>query len=147
MTQPFAAIAVSGCPSRTRTATFPPSLRWLTRSAVALTWIYNGLWLKLIDAGGRHSVIVAQATGWSPSAARAAVVGLGLLECLIAVAVLSGWRPRLAAWVQISLLTGMNAAGLCGAGGLIPDVADMLVTNFAFVALILCTAHLENHDE
>ena len=60
---------------------------------------------------------------------------LGVVECALAVWVLSGWQPLLAAAVQTALLVTMNGGGLLWARTIIPDPAGMVVKNFAFLVL------------
>ena len=107
------------------------------RAAVAITWLYNGVVLKLLDPDGAHAAIIAQATGLSPFFARSANLALGLFEAALAAAVLIHWRPRLVCGVQIAALALMNGGGLLWSRDLIENVPGMLVTNFCFVALVL----------
>jgi hypothetical protein len=107
----------------------------LPRAAVASVWIYQGLWCKLLGRAPRHQEIVATVPFLSASWARRALVALGLLECVIALWVLSGIRARDAALLQTLLLAAMNAAGLVWASRAIPDPVGMLLQNFAFLLL------------
>lgn len=107
------------------------------RAAVAFTWLYNGVVLKLLDPDGAHAAIIAQATGFPPFFARTANLVLGLFEVAVAVAVVIHWRSRLVCAVQIAALALMNGGGLLWSGELIENAAEMLVTNFCFVALVL----------
>ena len=111
----------------------PPLL--LTQIAVAAVWLYEGLWCKLV-AGQQHQFEVVQAVPFfSPKLAAWILRGLGLLECGLAIWVVSGWRPFYAAAAQTGLLVGMNSGGLLWARRIIPDPAGMVVKNFAFLVL------------
>jgi hypothetical protein len=63
-------------------------------------------------------------------------MALGLVECVLAVWVLSGQRMRQAATVQTALLAAMNSGGLIWAWHLIPDPVGMIVQNIAFLVLV-----------
>jgi len=49
---------------------------------------------------------------------------------------LAGWMPGWSALVQTILLAAMNLGGLIWARRMIPDVAGMVVQNFAFLVLV-----------
>lgn len=108
----------------------------LIRISIALVWLYEGLWCKLLGEMPHHAEVIASVPFIGPAAARAALIALGLAECGIAVWVLSGARMRVAALVQTILLVAMNAGGTIWAWRLIPDPGGMLVQNFAFLVLI-----------
>jgi len=109
-----------------------PDVR-LIRLSVALVWLYQGLWSKLLDPAKRHEAIIASVLG--PTWAHRVLVLIGVVECGVALWVLSGWRPREGVFLQTGLLLGMNAAGIVWAGSLIPDPVGMLLQNFAFLLL------------
>jgi uncharacterized membrane protein YphA (DoxX/SURF4 family) len=107
----------------------------LPRAAIASVWIYQGLWCKLLGRMPHHREIVGTVPFLNNSRAHRAVVALGLLECVIALWVLSGICARDAALLQTFLLAAMNAAGLIWASRAIPDPVGMLLQNFAFLVL------------
>jgi DoxX-like family len=112
----------------------------LIRSSIAMVWLYQGLWCKVLGYASRHEAVIAAAPFIGPAAARTAMVGIGMVECGMAVWVLSGRRMRWAAAAQTALLIGMNAAGLLWARNLLADPAGMILQNFAFVLLIWVAA-------
>src|SRR3954464_5375144 len=81
---------------RRRSATLRP----MPRLAVALVWLYQGLWCKLLARCPGHLAIVQAVPGLAGAAGTAVLAGLGTIEVGLAVWVLSGWRPRLAALAQ-----------------------------------------------
>lgn len=116
----------------------PPVL--LIQVAVALVWLYEGLWCKVLG-GSHHELEVVEAA--PPFGTRHAALflrALGVLECVLAVWVLSGWQPLPAAVVQTGLLVSLNAAGIAWSRHLIPDPPGMLVKNFAFLTLVWVAA-------
>ena len=111
-----------------------PSLR-LIRISIALVWIYQGLWCKVLGQAPRHEAILNTLPLLTPAEAHSVLIALGLLECGIAVWVISGWRPTQGALLQTALLVSMNAGALIFGARLVPDPAGMLLQNFAFLLL------------
>ena len=108
----------------------------LARVAIALVWLYNGLWCKLLAGCPGHAAIVADVPGVEPVGGGRILAALGLLEAGLAAWVLSGRKPVLAALVQTSLLLAMNVGGLVWGRARIADPAAMVVNNLAFLALV-----------
>jgi hypothetical protein len=107
----------------------------LPRAAIASVWIYQGLWCKVLGRMPHHQEIVGTVPFLDASRVPRAMVGLGLLECVIALWVLSGLCALEAALVQTFLLATMNAAGLIWAKRAIHDPIGMLLQNLAFLLL------------
>ena len=118
---------------------------WAARAAIALVWLYNGLWCKLLHGCPSHAQIVASIPGLDPRAAMVLVWVLGALEVALAAWVLSGLSSRAAAAVQTTLLVGMNLGGIVFAAERIPDVGAMLVQNIAFLTLIWLAPDPDGH--
>ncbi len=117
---------------------------WLLRLAVALVWIYQGLWHKIIAVDVRHLEIVASLPAFlSP---RLVLGMIGGLETFFALSILIKWQPRLFAWLQIGMLMVMNFAGILFAGNKIPDIGGMLTMNFVFGLTIWGLANYENRN-
>ena len=111
-----------------------PSLR-LIRTSIALVWMYEGLWCKVLGHAPRHEAILTSLPLLTTAEAHSLFLALGCLECVIGVWVFSGWRPAQGALIQTALLVGMNAGGLIFAARLVPDPAAMLLQNFTFLLL------------
>jgi uncharacterized membrane protein YkgB len=107
----------------------------IARAAIASVWIYQGLWCKLLGRMPHHQEIVGTVPFLNASRAHGALVALGVLECVIALWVLSGIRPSEAALLQTVLLIAMNVVGLIWASRAIPDPIGMLLQNFTFLLL------------
>jgi S-adenosylmethionine:diacylglycerol 3-amino-3-carboxypropyl transferase len=107
----------------------------ISRLAVALVWLYQGLWCKLLGGCPGHLAIVQAVPGLGASGGAILLAGLGLFETGLAFWVLSGWRPRAAALVQTALLVAMNGGGLLWGREHIADPGAMITQNFAFLTL------------
>ena len=107
----------------------------LTRCAVAAVWFYEGLWCKLLNGQPSQVEVVESVPLFNPTVAAWFLRLLGVVECGLALWVLSGWQPYLAAAAQTALLVTMNSGGVLWARQVIPDPAGMLVKNFAFLVL------------
>lgn len=117
---------------------------WLLRIAVALVWIYQGLWHKVIAVDARHLEIVTSAPSFLPPRL---VLGLiGGWESLFAIAVFLRWKQKFFAWLQIGTLVAMNVAGILFAGDKIPDIGGMLTMNLVFALTIWGLANHETRE-
>jgi hypothetical protein len=114
-------------------ASVPPLL--LTQIAVAGVWLYEGLWCKLLGGVPLQVDVVEAVPLFGRQGALWVLRAIGLVECALAVWVLGGWHPFLAAAAQTALLVAMNSGGLLWARRIIPDPAGMIVKNFAFLVL------------
>jgi SAM-dependent methyltransferase len=112
----------------------------MPRLAVALVWLYQGLWCKLLGRCPGHRAIVAAVPGLAGRAGTVVLLGLGAVEVGLAVWVLSGWRPRLAALAQTLLLVGMNGGGLLWGRAHIADPGALITQNLAFLTLVWLVA-------
>lgn len=116
----------------------------LLRVTVALVWLYQGLWHKIVAVDARHLAIVASAPSFLPPQWTLGLIGG--LETLFAVSILTRWKLRLFAMLQIGMLVAMNAAGILFAGDRIPDIGGMLTMNFVFAIAIWGIGNYENWE-
>ncbi len=117
------------------------------RLAVALVWLYQGLWCKVLGRCPGHQAIVEAVPGMDAQTAALALAGIGAVEVGLAVWVISGWRPRLAALAQTLLLAGMNGGGLLWGREHIADPGAMIVQNVAFLTLAWMVAFRKDSGE
>jgi len=108
---------------------------WLIRVAIALVWLYQGLWCKLLGRAPHHAAVIGSVPFLNAAEAHAALLALGALECVLAIWVLCGRWAFGAALAQTVLLAIMNTGGVLWASTMIPDPAGMLLQNFAFLML------------
>ena len=108
----------------------------LIRLSIAMVWFYQGLWCKVLGGVPRQEAVISMVPFLGAREVRLALITLGLVECGLAVWVLSGQQMRRVATVQTALLAAMNIGGLIWAWHLIPDPVGMIVQNFAFLVLV-----------
>lgn len=111
------------------------------RIAIAAVWLYEGLWCKLLGHMPDQEQVVAAHPLFGAASAKLVLRAIGVVEVAIAVWVLSGIAPWLAALVQTVLLVGMNANGLLFARHIIHDPGGMVVKNAALVVLMWVAAY------
>ena len=121
-------------------ALLPPA--WLIRAAVALVWLYEGLWCKLLNGDPRQLEVVKNVPNYGPRVGALFLKALGVVEVALALWALSGISPLWCALAQTLLLVTLNANGVLWARHVIHDPAGMLVKNFAFLLLAWVAASL-----
>lgn len=112
------------------------TLARLARAAVALVWLYHGLWAKLLGGRPEQAAIVAGLPGLDAARADFVLMAVGLFEVVLALWVLSARAPAAAAWCQTAALVAMNAGGLAFGRASIADPGGMVVINAAFLVLV-----------
>lgn len=85
----------------------PPWLHRVFTVGIALVWLANGLFCKVLHLVPRHEQIVARILG--PAHAPGLTIAIGLAETGTAAWVASGRRSRWGALGQMTLVAGMNA--------------------------------------
>lgn len=76
------------------------------RFLVALVWLVNGLWCKVLGMVPRHEDIVAAILG--AEVAHPMILAIGVAEIGMAVWVMSGWRYHACATLQVLIILTMN---------------------------------------
>lgn len=115
-------------------------MRSVGRLAVAAVWLYQGGWCKLLRPSPRHLAIVEALPAVGPHRRRMVLGLIGAAEVGIALWVLSGRAPRMAAAAQTAALAAMNGGGLLFSRQEIPEAGAMLTQNAALIALIWASA-------
>lgn len=73
---------------------------------IAMVWLINGLFCKTLNLVPRHQQIVARILG--DTYAKPLTIAIGLSEIMMAIWILSGYKTRLNAIFQITLVATMN---------------------------------------
>ncbi len=104
-------------------------------------WLVNGLFCKVLNWVPRHEQIVARFFGESYS--RFLIIVIGVFEILMAIWIVSGFKPKINALFQIAIIAIMNLMEfiwakdllLWGSGNLI--FAILLIVTIYFNSFIL----------
>ena len=107
-----------------------PRLLLGVRLVLALTWLYQGLWVKLIVVDPHHLAIVE---GVFPGNPRAFLSLIGAGETLLGLGIASGLVYRFVTAFQAILLISMNAVGILSGG--VPQPLGLIVGN---LPLLMC---------
>lgn len=101
--------------------------------SIASVWILNGLFCKVLSFVPRHEEIVARILG--EEHARTFTILIGLAEILMAIWILIGFKTKLNAIAQITVVATMNIIEFI----LVPDLLlwGKLNSFFAFLFIIL----------
>jgi hypothetical protein len=99
---------------------------------IALIWLVNGLFCKLLNFVPRHQKIVAKIIGNDFSFAATKIIGA--LEILMFVWILSGIRSRWCALVQVGIIAAMNIIEFY----IVPDILFFGRINAILAAFLIC---------
>lgn len=113
-----------------------PNFLFAVRLVISLTWLYEGLWQKVIIQDAHELSIVSQFAA-APETAHGFMMLIGIGETLLAIGVLSGVLHRALAWLQIVLLVSMNGLGIIFGGGAIQHPVALIIHNLPLVACIV----------
>ena len=100
---------------------------------IATVWLVNGLICKILQLVPRHEQIVARILGKSHS--QILTILIGISEVLMSAWILSGYRPKFNALVQISTVVIMNILEFA----LAPDLLLWGRLNAVFALLFIGT--------
>ena len=100
---------------------------------IATVWIANGLFSKVLNLVPRHEQIVARILGDDHS--NLLTILIGLSEIIMAVWILSGYKTKLNAIAQITIVATMNTLEFI----LVPDLLlwGKLNSLFAFIFILV----------
>lgn len=101
---------------------------------IALVWLLNGLFCKILNLTPRHQEIVERILG--DSYGRPITILIGISELVMVVWILSQWRSRLCAILQILVIGSMNLIEFFLASDLLLWGHFNIVFAFALMALI-----------
>lgn len=85
---------------------FKIAVRHILTSAIALVWLINGLFCKVLNLVPRHELIVSRILG--SQFAEPATKMIGVLEIAMVFWILSGIRSRWCVITQVAVVAAMN---------------------------------------
>ncbi len=103
---------------------------------IASIWIANGLFCKVLNLVPRHQQIIENILGNEHS--RLLTIAIGFLEILMAIWILSNYKTRLNAIVQIIMIATMNTLEFF----LVPDLLLWGRFNAIFAFILILVVYL-----
>lgn len=103
--------------------------------SIATVWIINGFFCKVLNLVPRHEQIVQAITNVDRPSAYFLTFIIGICEIVMAIWILSGYRTKLNAIIQIAVVATMNILEFI----LVPDLLlwGELNSLFAFVFILV----------
>lgn len=99
---------------------------------IALVWLLNGLYCKVLNFVPRHQEIVSEIL--EANYAREFTLAIGVSEILMAIWILIGFKSRINAILQIGVVATMNVLEFI----LVPDLLLWGKMNSFFAFLFIC---------
>lgn len=103
--------------------------------SIATVWIANGLFCKVLNLVPRHEQIVAKILGDDYS--RPSTILIGVSEIIMAIWILSGYKTKLNAFAQITVVATMNTLEFI----LVPDLLLWGKLNSFFAILFILVVY------
>ena len=106
---------------------------------IALVWLVNGLYCKVLNYVPRHQEKVARILGGEYATHLTKLIGLG--EIAMAIWILWGVFPKLNVWTQITLIVLMNILEFI----LVPDLLLWGKGNFIFALIFAGLVYIHSY--
>jgi uncharacterized membrane protein YphA (DoxX/SURF4 family) len=103
---------------------------------IATVWIANGFFCKVLNLVPRHEQIVAKILGNNYS--KSLTILIGISEIIMAIWILSGYKTKLNAIVQIAVVATMNTIEFI----LVPDLLLWGKFNSLFALLFILVVYI-----
>ena len=103
---------------------------------IATVWIANGFFCKVLNLVPRHEQIVAKILGNDYS--KSLTILIGISEIIMAIWILSGYKAKLNAIVQIAVVATMNTMEFI----LVPDLLLWGKFNSLFALLFILVVYI-----
>lgn len=100
---------------------------------IALVWLANGLFCKVLNFVPRHQQIVGRILGEEFS--RSLTIAIGMSEIVMAIWILSKIKPKLNAIAQMIIIATMNTLEFI----FVPDLLLLGKLNSVFAAIFILT--------
>ena len=116
-----------------------PKLIFAVRLSLAMVWLYNGLWLKVIALDAHHLEIMRAVCGGTHAGTAATIDPVFLLrligscETLLGLGALSGLFYRFVSYFQIAIVLLMNVIGAMSSSA-IAHPFGLIISNLPLIA-------------
>ncbi len=101
---------------------------------ISIVWLANGLFCKVLKLVPRHQEIVAKILSLNHYHSRIITIAIGISEIIMAIWILSRFKTKLNAILQIIIIVTMNAMEFF----LAPDLLLWGKANSLFAFLFIC---------
>ncbi len=112
---------------------------------IAIVWIVNGLFCKVLNLVSRHEQIVGRILGNVYS--KPLTILIGISEILMAIWILSGYKSKINTWTQILVVSLMNVLEFI----LVPDLLLWgrfnIVFSISFILVLYYREFILNKDQ
>lgn len=108
-----------------------PIIKNILTIGIALVWLINGLFCKLLNLIPRHEQIVARILGEEYAGLFTKLIGVA--EIIMCIWILSRIKPRLCALTQIIVIAAMNILEFV----LVPDILLFGKLNIVLAAVLI----------
>lgn len=125
--------------------TRPVLLKTILTIGIAVVWLANGLFCKVLNLVPRHQLIVSRILGEEYSVAISKTIGI--LEILMFAWILSGIKSRICALTQIVVIAAMNVIEFILAPDLLLFGRLNLLIAVAFILIIFLTEFFAGRSE
>ena len=118
------------------------------RFVVGLTWLYEGLWLKILRPSAEElrviETVFERLSGRFHVGSLDMLHAIGSVETMLAIGIFAGWNPRLLAGIQILLLLGMDSLGIALGRNTLTDPVSLIIKDLSFLICILLVGLYDN---
>lgn len=115
-------------------------LLFTVRVVLSLVWLYNGLWLKVLVVDSHHLEIVSPIARWIGMDSVVLLKGIGALESLLALGIISGLFSKFVSCFQIAVILTMNCIGAVFGDGAIQHPFGLIISNLPTTMCALVVA-------
>ena len=111
---------------------------------ISSIWLINGLFCKILNLAPRHEQIVTKILGYDYS--NTLIIIIGIMEVLLAIWIISDYKPKIHATLQIFTILAMNIIEFFLVPGLLLWGKFNIIFALAFVSLIHYTYFINNNQ-
>jgi uncharacterized membrane protein YphA (DoxX/SURF4 family) len=117
-----------------------PRFVFAIRCVLALVWLFNGLWKKILCVDPHHLAIVSAACSECRLPPQSTLAVIGACETLLALGILSGLFYRFVSIFQIVIVLTMNIIGMISTGSSLANALGVIITNLPLIICALVVA-------
>jgi len=117
-----------------------PRFVFAIRCVLAIVWLYNGLWKKILCIDPHHLAIISTVCSELRLPPELTLNAIGACESLLALGILSGLLYRFVSIFQVVVVLTMNMVGTIGSGGNLKATLGLIIMNLPLIMCALVVA-------